>query len=342
MANVNTAHRNSTARGIGIAAALAAAIIGVTGCGQDHNSSSRTIPTPAPREATETPAATEAPAIGGDPTSGGSGGSGGTGVDTVDPLPEERFLAIDVTFGIEVDDMSKGIDAVVALAARHDGRIDDRSINITDDRSSTASFVIKLPPAEVESAIADLDAVGRRRTVAQGTEDVTSQVVDIDARLATAQASLERVRKLLEAATDLGQVLSLESQLTERETAVEKYQAMKRAISERTSLATLRVNLSLIPEPAGKAAADKHEETIGNAFRSGWHGFVKALAAVLIFIGYTAPFLVVVGIGLAMTIPLIRRRMRTHRTRPMAPPAPPAGPVAQADTRPNQPVDVNT
>ena len=34
----------------------------------------------------------------------------------------------------------------------------------------------------------------------------------------TAQASLDRVRKLLESATDLGQILSLESQLTERET----------------------------------------------------------------------------------------------------------------------------
>jgi ATP-dependent Clp protease ATP-binding subunit ClpB len=49
----------------------------------------------------------------------------------------------------------------------------------------------------MEQAIADLDAIGVRRTASQGTEDVTSQVVDIDARLVTAQASLDRVRKLL-------------------------------------------------------------------------------------------------------------------------------------------------
>src|SRR6185295_6799852 len=96
-------------------------------------------------------------------------------------------------------------------------------INITDDRSSSASFVIKLPPEQVEAAVADLDSIGISRTASQGTEDVTSQVVDIDARLVTAQASLDRVRKLLENATDLGQILSLESQLTERETLVEQY-----------------------------------------------------------------------------------------------------------------------
>ena len=154
---------------------------------------------------------------------------------------------------MEVADISKGIDDVVALSDRHGGQIYERDINIADDRSSTASFVIKLPPKEVESAIADLDAIGTRRTASQGTEDVTSQVVDIDARLTTAQASLDRVRKLLETATDLGDVLSLESQLTERETLVEQYQAMKRALSERVSLATLRVQLTLSPEPAAKA-----------------------------------------------------------------------------------------
>ncbi|HEY7628673.1 MAG TPA: DUF4349 domain-containing protein [Ilumatobacteraceae bacterium] len=334
---MNTAHSNRTARGIRIAAALAAAIIGVTGCGgADDKSSSMTVPIPTHANQVDAPSATEAAAIPGDPSTGGSG------IDTIEPLPEERFLAIDVTFGLEVDDMTTATDAVVALAARHAGRIDDRSINITDDRSSTASFVIKLPPSEVESAIADLDSIGTRRTVSQGTEDVTSQVVDIDARLATAQASLERVRKLLEAATDLGQVLSLESQLTERETAVEKYQAMKRAISERTSLATLRVNLSLSPEPAAKVAPDKHEDTtIGTAFRSGWHGFVMALAAILIFIGYTAPFLVVLGLALGLTIPFIRRRTRTQPPRPMTPPSP-RQTDPQAETRASQPVDVNT
>src|SRR4030095_16448847 len=129
----------------------------------------------------------------------------------------------------------------------------ERTINITDDRSSSASFVIKLPPENAEEAIADLEAIGVQRTTSQGTADVTSQVVDIDARLVTAQASLDRVRKLLENATDLGQILSLESQLTERETLVEQYKAMQRALDDRVALATLRVQLSVTPEPV-KAA----------------------------------------------------------------------------------------
>ena len=346
MAHVNTAHR-----GARIAAALVAVILGATACGNDTKSSSNTIsgrdagktnapsvngeaPQVAPAVA---PAATAAPAA----TSAGSQtvpqGSPTADLPAV-AIPQSKFLAIDVSYGVEVNDINKGINDVIALSDRRGGQIYERTINITDDRSSTASFVIKLPPEQVEAAVADLDAIGIKRTASQGTEDVTGQAVDIDARLVTAQASLDRVRKLLEAATDLGQVLSLESQLTERETLVEQYTAMKRAISNRVSLATLRVQLTLSQEPATtttlvdpKPAA---KPTVGKAFKTGWKGFVNMLAAILIFIGYTAPFLVIVLIGAAVLIPITRRRrlaMLERQSRSVAPPPPPA-PVVDPQT----------
>jgi hypothetical protein len=336
MAHVNTAHR-----GARTAAALVAVILGATACsGADDKSSA-----PADVNIAQ-PAGTAAASAESDGrqvvSSGGALPAAETPADgsvTVDlpavATPATTYLAIDVSYGVEVDDITKGINDVIALSDRHGGQIYERNINIADDRSSSASFVIKLPPDQVEKAIADLDAIGIRRTASQGTEDVTSQVVDIDARLVTAQASLDRVRKLLEAATDLGQVLSLESQLTERETLVEQYTAMKRALSERVALATLRVQLTLSPDPIAATTVTKDEPaakpSIGRAFKTGWNGFVKMLAAILIFIGYTAPFMVIVAIGAAILIPVIRRRGRQQgkRNRSAAPPPPPAPGVDQ-------------
>ena len=254
MTHVNTAHR-----GARIAAALVAVILGATACSNDHDdaSSATDVNVASRDEKSPTEVGGDggqvAPADSDTPSAEAAAGPPGEQPGIADlPLivPENKNLAIDVSYGIEVGDISKGINDLVALSDRHGGQIYERTINITDDRSSTASFVIKLPPEQVEAAIADLDAIGIQRTASQGTEDITSQVVDIDARLVTAQASVERVRKLLEASTDLGQILSLESQLTERETLVEQYTAMKRALGDRVALATLRVQLSLSPEPA--------------------------------------------------------------------------------------------
>jgi hypothetical protein len=323
MTHVNTAHR-----GARIAAALVAVILGVTACAnEDTKSSSRVL-------SSDAPAGSLTPSVNGDavdtPTAAETPAKGTTGADLpAVAVPQPKFLAIDVSYGIEVNDITKGINDVIALSDRHAGQIYERTINITDDRSSTASFVIKLPPDQVETAIADLSAIGIRRTASQGTEDVTGQAVDIDARLVTAQASLDRVRKLLEAATDLGQILSLESQLTERETLVEQYTAMKRAINDRVSLATLRVQLTVSPDPVTTAAANDKpaaKPTIGKAFKSGWSGFVKVLAAIMIFIGYTAPFLALLIVAAMALIPINRRRRRlmAQQSRSAAPPPPPA------------------
>jgi hypothetical protein len=313
-----------------IAAALAAVIFGATSCGND-NKSSATVSTNIPKtETADRSVNGDAAQVPAPPAQTASSGSIDPSLAPI-PIPDNKFLAIDVSYGVEVDDITKGINGVVALADRHGGQIYERTINIADDRSSTASFVIKLPPAQVEAAIADLDAIGVRRTASQGTEDVTSQAVDIDARLVSAQASLERVRKLLEAATDLGQVLSLESQLTERETLVEQLTATKRALADRVALATLRVQLTVSPEPGAKGVAEPAAHTtIGSAFRTGWTGFITALAAVLIFIGYTAPFIVLLLIAAAVLIPINRRRV-ARRSRSVVPPPPPA-PVAGPQT----------
>ena len=333
MAHVNTAHR-----GVRIAAALVAVILGATACGSDSKSSSNTIDIAKPAETKTDSVNGDASQVPGDTGASGETPAAGPGpalpsIDAPTNSSPNKFLAIDVSYGVEVDDITKGINDVVALSDRHGGQIYERTINITDDRSSSASFVIKLPPENIEAAIADLDAIGIRRTASQGTEDVTGQVVDIDARLTTAQASLDRVRKLLEAATDLGQILSLESQLTERETLVEQYTAMKRAISDRVSLATLRVQLSVSPEPAAAKAAPKAKQTIGRAFEKGWKGFVVALAAIMIFIGYASPLLVIGAIAAAFALPFSRRRRRQaeQRNRSAAPPPPPA-PVADPQT----------
>jgi len=343
MAHVNTAHR-----GARIAAALAAVIFGVTACaGEDaKSSSSRAL-------SSDSPAATAAPSADGDASQVGAAATvapsaeetpaqGSVGVDLpAVSLPQNKFLAIDVSYGIEVNDISKGINDVIALSDRHAGQIYERMINIADNRSSTASFVIKLPPEQIEQAIADLGAIGIQRTASQGTEDVTGQAVDIEARLVTAQASLDRVRKLLEAATDLGQILSLESQLTERETLVEQYTAMKRAISDRVSLATLRVQLTLSPDPVVTPVVpnDKPAEksSISRAFTSGWNGFVKVLATILIFIGYTAPFLAILIVAAMVLIPINRRRRRQmgQQSRSTAPPLPPTPDADQQTSEPD-------
>jgi hypothetical protein len=274
--------------------------------------------------ATEAPAATEAATEATEAPAAETADSGaaafGPGV-TVD-VTAGRLLAVEVTAAVEVDDVSAALSEVVSIAGRFSGQVYGSDVSLGDPEQARGTVVIKLPPENVEAAIAALGEVGRLIGRFQNTEDVTDTVTDVDTRIISQQQSVDRVQAMLADAKDLGEVVMLEGELTARQLVLEQLLAQQRNLKNRTALATLTVELSATPvattttSTTTTTAAPAEEETIGDAFRGGGEAFTTTAKAVLIFIGYTGPFLAVGLVAL-----LIARRV-TRRRRPGGPPAP--------------------
>ncbi len=268
-------------------------------------------------KATEAPEATEAPAaaeaLSGSPSVGQA------------PAPQ-RLLAIEVTVSVEVADVAEALPEVVTIAGRHGGQVYGSDVRLGDPETATGEIVIKLPPEEVESAITDMVGLGRSKGRFQNTDDVTDTVTDVETRIISQQQSVDRVQALLAEAKDLGEVVLLEGELTARQLVLEQLFAQQRNLRNSTALATLTVELSVAPEetvettvPTTLPVAD--DENVGEAFATGGRAFLTAGTAVLIFLGYTAPFLAVFLVGLWIARAIIRRR--APRSRSAAPPRPP-------------------
>ena len=76
---------------------------------------------------------------------------------------------------------------------------------------------------EVDAFLSGLEPGIGRRTGLQGTtDDVTNQIADLDAQILTAYTSVGRIRALLDEAKDLGEVITLEGELSARETHLEQ------------------------------------------------------------------------------------------------------------------------
>jgi hypothetical protein len=75
-------------------------------------------------------------------------------------------------------------------------------------------------------------------------DDVTERVVDLESRIATAEASVERLRGFLEGATDIDAIAELEAQLLERETTLETLRGSLRTIRGQVDLATIFLTLT--------------------------------------------------------------------------------------------------
>ncbi|MGD9998626.1 MAG: DUF4349 domain-containing protein [Ilumatobacteraceae bacterium] len=311
--------------------ALVASISALTACaGEDRDDSSRA------------PAATQPSSLGGDEsvsddqpssapadqtetTQAGASSPESPGEGTLEPAPTERQLIVEVTVGVEVPDVSAAVRDLIAIGDRHQAQVYGSDVQLSDPTRSSGTIVFKLPPDQVEPMIAEANALGRQITRYQTTDDVTDRVTDLATRIGTARQSVERMQAMLGEATDLGEVVLLEGELTARQTLLEELLAEQRNLGNRTALATLTIDLSTAPvEATDTPVADDGDDEggIGSAFADGGRAFLTAVGAVLIFIGYTAPF---IALGLVLMVVawiVIRRRARRNRSAaPLPPPA---------------------
>jgi uncharacterized coiled-coil protein SlyX len=75
-------------------------------------------------------------------------------------------------------------------------------------------------------------------------DDVTERVVDLESRISTAEASVERLKGFLEEANDIVTIAELESQLLQRETDLETMRGSLRTLQDRVDLATIYLTLT--------------------------------------------------------------------------------------------------
>lgn len=232
--------------------------------------------------------------------------------------PADRKLIIRIAVGVEVPDVARAVDQVIALARVHGGELSQSSVDLSNPRYAGGEMVFRVPPEQTQAFIEALDpGIGRRTSLQTSQEDVTLQVTDLEARIATARAGLDRVQALLASAKNLGEVISLESELTERQTALEELLAQKKYLDGLVASSTVTVRLSVAPD---QPVADD-DTGVGAAFRRGWDDFVGFLRALVVVLGRTWPFLVLLALIGAAALPIRRRVVRRNRS--AAPPNPP-------------------
>ncbi len=104
------------------------------------------------------------------------------------------------------------------LLARQHGRIADENTN-TDERGTVTSahLVLRVPSDRFDRTMTELAGVATLRSSTRKGEDVTTQVIDTEARIKAQQAGVRRLRDLVSRAANLPALLAVERELTARQ-----------------------------------------------------------------------------------------------------------------------------
>jgi hypothetical protein len=133
----------------------------------------------------------------------------------------------------------------------------------------------------------------------------------------SAKDAIAQLRLLFNRATKLGDIITLESQLSQREADLEALEAEQRTLTAETTMSTISVHVSRPPAPVVK----KHHHTDTSGFvgglRQGWDALGSAVAAVGHGLGAALPIGIVL-IALALLVWACVRRIPRHRPDPSA------------------------
>ncbi len=179
-------------------------------------------------------------------------------------------------------------------------------------------MTVRVPERLFESTLQQLETYGKATNVQTGSDDVTMQYVDLEARLKNQEAQEERLAEILEMAETVEEVLEVEKELARVRGEIESMTTQMMYLSDQVTYATIEVGLreeTISTEGISPGAFDNIGQRIQEAFIGSINFILRALSVIIVAIIALLPVLILVGI-VVLVIVLIIRKARKGKNKP--------------------------
>jgi hypothetical protein len=242
-----------------------------------------------------------------------------------DPLSAPLDAALIVKTGqlsLEVADLDKAVAQGQTVVAGMGGSVSSSNQSGTGAYAS-ASVTYRVPVARWDDAMAALKKLGSKTLSAQtDTSDVSSQVVDLQARLDNLKVTESALQAIMARATAIPDVIAVESQLSQTQGQIEQLTAQRDNLKNQAAMSTLTVTFQLPGQTVTTQATQdwtlggQVDQAAAALVRIGQGIATMAVWAVIVLLPVGFAALVLFGI-----LALIRRFLGRGRRRGAATPA---------------------
>jgi Domain of unknown function (DUF4349) len=219
---------------------------------------------------------------------------------TSNTLPRSQPQLIKTaTLQITVPTVTEAIEQVKAIAQQQQGDI----LNLNDrvptetNRHRTAALQIRVPQAKLEVALTALKDLGEVDSQAVTAEDVSTQIVDFQARLKNLRRTEEMLLEIMGRSGGMTDVLKVSQELSSVRSQVEQITAQLTAMQNQVAYSA--ISLNLLEAKASVRSQPAVDTQIGNTWESATYSFGKLTVDLLqlgIWLLVYSPYWVVLGV----------------------------------------------
>jgi hypothetical protein len=217
--------------------------------------------------------------------------------------------------GVVVKEFEKAHSSVDEILKRHHGHVGELSVNNPTGAARSLSGTLRIPSNQLDAALNELKALGRVDKESQGGEEVTQQYVDLQARLANAKHTEQRLIEIQATRTGkLSDVLAVDMQIGRVRGEIERMEAERKNMKNQVDFATL--NLTVVEDY--KKELSMAPPSTGTQFRNatveGFESVANGIIAVLLWLLSVGPTLLLWLAILFFPVRMVWRKARPRLT----------------------------
>src|SRR5262249_45208324 len=234
----------------------------------------------------------------------------------------DRKIIRNANLTLEVPSPIDAQPRIVSIAESHQGFVvtSEATQRTAEDKSKpevTVNLIVRVPASQFKQVLEEVRAVGARKIQEKVTgQDVTEEFMDLEARIKNQKALEGQFLEIMKRANKVDDALSVQSQLAEVRTEIEKLEGRRRFLENQSSLSTINVTLQPPTQIvnatgfwySGRSAFSEGVDVGADFFFFLIRAFIAVLPIIFLIV---LPSALIVKLGLRV----VRRR------RPMAAPA---------------------
>lgn len=237
-----------------------------------------------------------------------------SGADTPPPATAGRKIIYNADVRLVVADLAEFLAAVRKSIASQGGFVGSSTETGMDGSNPSATLVVRVPSQGYGKVLDAVDSLGTVEQRSETSRDVTSQFVDVAARIRNKQREEERLIELLADATGkLVDILEVEKELSRVRGEIEQAQGQMNVLSDQIGLATITINASertVYTPPTPSLFGDRVSAAWSNSTRNLGEFFTRSTVELVAFIPWLTVW-VPICLAIYVVVRVVRRIGRT-------------------------------
>ncbi len=204
-------------------------------------------------------------------------------------------LTVDVTsgsFDSKLADVRQLVELEQGFIAGTDAQVNPQ---LPDDRIRTGVISFMVPAKNFDETIDAVAKLGKVQNEHISGQDVSAQYVDLQARLANAEAQRNAMVALLQRAQSVSDIIAIQNQLGQITQQIEELKGQIQYLDHNTSFSTVTVNIVEAGAPAPLSANDNWG--FATALGDAAHNFVTTINYMITGLGAIGPVLLLVALA---------------------------------------------